>query len=208
VTRLVGISGVVAALALAAPGAFAQGPDSAGARPGIERLRAVVQQRLQLTDEQTGRLRETSQRYAEQRKGLLRDERDARRTVRDEMGRGDAADQARVQGALDRLYAIQQRRSELAASEQRELAGFLSPTQRAQYAGMQERAFRAAQDIRQRRDAAAVGRAPQQPAPDARAAQNAERRAERQQMQQERQQQRQAEQAARRAAHAATHRPH
>ncbi len=191
-------------LALAAAAARAQlpgGADSATRRPGIERLSAVVQQRLQLTDDQTARLRETSRRYAEQRQALLRDERDARRTVRDEVGRGNAADQSRVQGALDRLYAIQQRRGELAASEQRELAEFLTPTQRAQYAGLQERAFRAAQAIRQQRAAAATG-GQVLPADANRGAQalQEQRRAERQQQQMERQQQRQANRAARRAA--------
>ncbi|HEY0780378.1 MAG TPA: hypothetical protein VGD56_20650, partial [Gemmatirosa sp.] len=175
-------------------------------------------QRRQLTGDQTARQRETSQRYAARRQSLLRDERDARRTVREEVGRGNAADQPRVQGALDRLYAIQQRRSELAASEQRELAGFLTPTQRAQYAGLQERAFRAAQAIRQQRAAAATGGqvAPaQMPPPDAdRAALQAQRRAERQQQRQAQQQQqheqqkaeRQADRTARRAARQAV--PH
>ncbi|GJG88622.1 hypothetical protein tb265_38030 [Gemmatimonadetes bacterium T265] len=208
---LAGVAAVFAFLAARAGGAQGVGTDPAASRPGIERLGAVVQQRLQLTDEQTARLRETSRRYAEQRKDLLRDERDARQTVRAEMGRGNAADQARVQSALDRLYAIQQRRTELAASEQRELAGFLSPTQRAQYAGLQERALRAAQDIRQRRDAAALtGAAP----PDAnRAAVGATRRPERQpqlEQQQQRQAQRQlrqAERAARRAEHGGARRP-
>ncbi len=172
--------------------------DSVPPRPGIARLGAVVQQRLQLTDEQTARLRETSRRYADQRKSLMREERDARQTVRDEVARGNAADQARVQSGLDRLYEIQQRRSELAASEQRDLATFLTPTQRAQFAGMQERAFRAAQEIRQRRAVGALG--PLAPTDPNRAALNAERRAERQQ-------QRQADQAARRAARQAGRAP-
>jgi len=208
--RLYAVVRVAAALALCARGAWAQGTagDSGSPRPGIERLRAVVQQRLQLTDDQTARLRETSQRYAEQRKALLRDERDARRTVRDEVSRGDAADQPRVQSALDRLYATQQRRTELAASEQRELAGFLTPTQRAQYAGMQERAFRAAQEIRQRRDAAGLTRGLPPARPEPGAAPDVQRRAERQQEHaQEQQRRRQERQAARRAARAAAHRP-
>lgn len=142
-----------AQLSVPAPAGRGGGP---GSRAGLERLSAVVQQRLQLTDEQTARLRETSLRYGEQRMALLRDEREARHIVRAEIARGDNADQSRVQGALDRLYASQQRRSALAAAEQRELAVFLTPTQRAQYAGMQERAFRMAQQIRQRREAAAL----------------------------------------------------
>lgn len=196
--------GTALAVVLGTRAALGQVPvgDSAAPRPGIARLGAVVQQRLQLTDEQAARLRETSMRYAEQRKALLRDERDARSTVRDEVARGPAADQARVQGALDRVYAIQQQRSELAASEQRDLAAFLTPTQRAQFAGMQERAFRAAQEIRQRRDAA--GTAQGRPVDPNRSAIVAERRAEREQ---QRQQQRQAAQAARRAARQAMRAP-
>lgn len=186
---------LVAAGGRAARAQVARG-DTAVARPGIERLGAVVQQRLQLRDDQTARLRETARRYAAQRKAMLREERDARRTVRDEVARGDAADQARVQAGLDRLYEMQQRRTELAAREQRDLATFLSPTQRAQYAGMQERAFRAAQEIRQRREAGAL------PPAGARAAAHAElrdRRAEQEQLRRERQAERQARRAARRA---------
>lgn len=192
----------VTAAAVTAAGGVASAQTSAdtapGARPGIRQLGAAVQQRLQLTDDQTARLRETSQRYAAQRRALQLDERDARQTVREEVARGDAADQARVQAGLDRLYQVQQRRSELASSEQRELATFLTPTQRAQYAGMQERAFRAAQAIRQQR-AEGLGAA----VPPSGAAQQAERRAERQQQQAMARQQRAAEQAARRAARAA-----
>jgi hypothetical protein len=41
---------------------------------------------------------------------------------------------------------------ELVGQEQKELANFMTPVQRAEFLGMQERAFRAAQQLRQRRE--------------------------------------------------------
>lgn len=125
------------------------------ARPGLERLAEVVQRRLALTDEQAGRLLGISARYARERQALLARERDARRVLREEVPRGDAADQGRVRTALDALVDAQQRRAALVAGEQRDLAAFLTPVQRARFLGMQERAFRAAQRARRAREAAA-----------------------------------------------------
>ena len=193
----------VAALAAAARLAGAQpagGPDSLAPRPGIARIDAVVQQRLQLTDDQAARLRETAGRYAQQRRALVQDERAARQQVRQQVARGPAADQARVQAGLDRIYQIQQRRTELAAGEQRDLAQFLSPTQRAQFAGMQERAFRAAQEARVRREAGLPPAAPIPPGAAAAQPPRAEQPAEREA---ERQAQRQTARAAHQAAHQA-----
>ena len=142
-------------------GTPAVAPESAGSVGAVAaapspngRLNAIVQQRLQLTDPQTGQLRQTSRRFAAERRSLLRREHEARRVLRIEMRRGAFADQDAVQQSLDQLYLLQQQRSELAVREQRELSGFLSPMQRAEYAGLQERAFRAAQDIRRRRELA------------------------------------------------------
>jgi Spy/CpxP family protein refolding chaperone len=78
-------------------------------------------------------------------------ERESRRALRFEVSRGPAADQGRVRASLDALVSAQQRRAALLADEQRELAAFLTPLQRAQYLGLQERAFRAAQRLRGRR---------------------------------------------------------
>ena len=58
---------------------------------------------------------------------------------------------------LDDLLRLQQRRTQILADEQRELAGFLSPVQRARFLGLQERAFRAAQQVRQKRAAGGAG---------------------------------------------------
>jgi Spy/CpxP family protein refolding chaperone len=121
------------------------------ARPPIERLAAVVQRRLRLNAAQSTQLRETTRRFAAQRQDLMAKERETRRALRAEIGAGDAADQQAIARHLDTLVSLQQRRVQLVADEQRDLARFLSPLQRAQFLALQERAFRAAQQLRMQR---------------------------------------------------------
>jgi Spy/CpxP family protein refolding chaperone len=127
-------------------------PPGGRERPELEQLARVVQRRLQLDDVQAARLREVSARYAGRRQVLVARERDARRALREQLTRGEAADQARVAEAIDALVEAQRRRSVLVADEQRELAAFLTPVQRARFLGLQERAFRAAQRARMERE--------------------------------------------------------
>jgi Spy/CpxP family protein refolding chaperone len=133
-------------------------PDAAGRpRPGMERLARAIERGLALDEAQGARLRELSARYAERRQALVADERAARRTLREELSRGDAADQRRVAAALTSLLDAQRRRVALVDSEQRELAAFLTPVQRARFLALQERALRAAQRARLRREAGGPG---------------------------------------------------
>ena len=131
-------------------------PAGAGA-PQMERLAALVQQRLGLTDDQARRLRESTRRFAVQREKLGRDERAARKELRDQVRARDAADQKRVGVLLDTLVQLQRRRVDMLVDEQRELAAFLTPVQRAEFLALQERAFRAAQQARLRREARGNG---------------------------------------------------
>lgn len=155
----------VVAAGASAPAADAQPPGHAGGRgrPELEQLARVVQRRLQLDDAQAARLREVSARYAGRRQALVASERNARRTLREQLTRGDAADQARVATAIDALVQSQQRRSALVAEEQRELAAFLTPVQRARFLGLQERAFRAAHRARMERESDRRGGPPRGP---------------------------------------------
>jgi Spy/CpxP family protein refolding chaperone len=115
-----------------------------------------VQRRLGLTGEQSVRLRETTRRFAAQRQQIMQRERETRRALRLATAPGDSsADQKVIGRQLDSLVALQQRRVALLAEEQREMATFLTPYQRAQFLAMQERALRAAQQLRQQRAAAA-----------------------------------------------------
>mgnify|MGYP002779505655 CR=1 FL=1 len=123
-----------------------------GARPRVDRMAALVRERLGLDEAQGARLREVTGRFAGERERLLRDERAARRALRAELARGDAADGRAVERQLELLLTKQERRVELVRAEQRELARFLTPVQRAEFLALQERAFRAAQQQRARRE--------------------------------------------------------
>jgi hypothetical protein len=117
-----------------------------------ERFGAVIKERLQLSDSQVVRLGETNRKFEEQRRTLIQQERDVRMSLRDElMGQNQSAgNQQRISELLDRAIRVQRQRVELLESEQRELARFLNPTQRAKLLGMQEQIRRNAMELRGR----------------------------------------------------------
>lgn len=144
-----------AALALSPLAAEAQRPraDSGAGRGEAEarmrqRLGAVVKERLGLSDEQARKLGETSRRYEAQRRQLMMDERELRLQLRDEMAAGATPDQGRVDRALGRMIALQRQRVDLLEREQKELAGFLTPVQRARYLAFQDEARRRVDEAR------------------------------------------------------------
>ena len=125
-----------------APGASASpGQKAPGDREALEnRVRAnfaaEVKKRLQLSDDQMTKLMVVNQRLDAQRRELFQQERAARMSLRAELQAGDAsANQARVGELLDTLLRLQRSRLELVEREQRELAAFLTPVQRARYQG-------------------------------------------------------------------------
>lgn len=124
-----------------------------------ERFGAVVKQRLQLSDSQVVRLGEANRRFEEQRRLLIQQERDVRMALRDALLSRDSlnarveqdrANQQRISELLDRAIRVQRQRVELLESEQRELARFLNPMQRAKLLGMQEQMRRNAMEMRGR----------------------------------------------------------
>ena len=116
-----------------------------------QRLAAVVKQRLELTDDQMRQLSAVNATYESRRRSLMTDERKARVTVRGELQRGKQADQKRVEGALADLFRIQHARIDLAEQEQRDLAKFMQPSQRAGYLALQEQVRRRVDQMRKRR---------------------------------------------------------
>lgn len=122
-----------------------------GAPSRVERMAALVRERLDLSEAQGARLRDVTGRFAAERERLLREERTARRALRAELARGEDADARAVERGIEALLTLQERRVELVRGEQRELARFLTPVQRAEFLALQERAFRAAQQARTRR---------------------------------------------------------
>lgn len=116
-----------------------------------QRVEAMVRQRLQLTDEQAVRLREVASRAEESRRMLRRDEMLARKAMREELLAGDNANETKVAELLEQLPRLERRRLDLQEQEQRELARFLSPVQRARYFALQDELRRGMQELQRRR---------------------------------------------------------
>jgi Spy/CpxP family protein refolding chaperone len=111
----------------------------------------ITKERAGLTDEQMAKLQATTARFDPRRRALMADDREQRQLLRAELVPAHTPDQDRVGAALDRLLAIQRQRVDLNAEEQRELAGFMTPVQRARFAALQEQVRRRAEALRRNR---------------------------------------------------------
>ena len=107
--------------------------------------------RVGLDDTQMARLSETNQRFDQRRRALAREERTQRLALRRDMVAGARADQSRIAASLDRVLQIQRERADLQIEEQRELAAFMTPLQRARYAALQEQLRKRAETLQRRR---------------------------------------------------------
>lgn len=124
------------------------------------RIATQLKNQLSLSEDQFTKLQATNKRFEEKRRLLVEQERDARMSMRDLILAGDTTNQAKVSGALDKMMQIQRQRFELVEQEQKELAGYLTPMQRARYLGMQEQMRRRIDEFRAqagRRGAAGPG---------------------------------------------------
>jgi hypothetical protein len=156
--RLRGVLLLLGAISLTASTVHAQRPvlDSGPAgRQALEqrvrqRMAAVVQQRLGLTADQMRRLGDVNRDMEGQRRQLNQQERELRTGLRAEVMRGDSANQDRVARLVDQLIEVQRRRIDLVSREQRALAAFMTPTQRAQYLAIQDQLRRRMEDMRGR----------------------------------------------------------
>jgi Spy/CpxP family protein refolding chaperone len=107
----------------------------------------LAQQRLGLTDAQLAQLEQTNARFAPQLNQLVMDERETRRQLRVEMTSGNQANQQHVSALIDNSILLQKRRIALVEAEQKDLARFLTPTQRAGYLALQGQVRRRAQEL-------------------------------------------------------------
>lgn len=120
-----------------------------------QRMWRITKNRVGLTDAQMDRLAQASRPFDVQRRELATQERESRLALRRELLAGPNANQDRVAASLDRVLDLQRRRSQLLIDEQRALAAFMTPVQRARYAALQEGLRRRAATLRgQRGDAA------------------------------------------------------
>jgi Spy/CpxP family protein refolding chaperone len=121
----------------------------------------AVKRQLNLSDDQMRKLQSVDFKFERQRIALIRDERQARLGLKIAMDDSANVDQAKVEGYLSQLVKAQRTRADLLESEQKELAGFLNPLQRAKYFSMKERLNRRMQELAQPNG----GRGPFEPPP-------------------------------------------
>jgi len=116
-----------------------------------QRLWQVTKEQVGLTEAQMSKLGETTRRFDARRRTLNQQERAERTVLRQEIQAGERADQNRISTALDRLTQLQRQRVEIQAEEQRELAGYMTPLQRARFAALQEQVRRRVEALRRER---------------------------------------------------------
>lgn len=135
----------------------AEGANPGGGREALEqrvreRMAQVVKQRVGVTDAQMEKIGATNRKFEEQRRMLVEQERDIRMGVREEVLAGEKADQERVARLLDQMVKVQRERLSLLEQEQRDLASFLTPVQRAKYMAVQDQVRNRMDEMRQNRE--------------------------------------------------------
>ncbi len=136
--------------------------DSAG-RANLEqqvrqRMAQVTQQRLGATDQQMQKLQQTNQKYDQMRQDIVAQERQLRVSLRKEMAKPNQTSDTQVSSLLDQIAQTQRQRLDVQAQEQRELSGFLSPMQRAQYFALEQQIRQRVNQMRQAQQEARGGR--------------------------------------------------
>lgn len=121
-----------------------------------QRLWQMTQRRVGLTDAQMNRLAPVHQHFESQRRAITREERQTRLALRDALRDTTHADQAQVSGYLDRLVQLQRQRADLIEQEQKDLAQFMSPVQRARYTALQEQVRQRIQQLARQNRAGAL----------------------------------------------------
>ena len=156
INKLSRIGFAIIAIAATGSSAFAQTPP-AGQNPRREmleqRLRErtgqMVQRRLNLNEEQMRQLQAANRQFEKQRGDLISREREIRQDLRTQM-LAEKPDQSRVSQLLDQSLQLERQRLDLVQSEQRELAKFLTPVQRAKLFAIQAELRRRSQELRNR----------------------------------------------------------
>jgi hypothetical protein len=116
-----------------------------------------VQQDLGLTADQGAKLRGTQERFGERRRALMRQQLERRRAMDGQMQPGVAANADSVKKLMDGIQAGRGEMLKLEQDEDREMAGYLTPVQRARYQQMREHLMQRANEMRQERRARGQG---------------------------------------------------
>ena len=115
-----------------------------------ERVAARVQEELQLSNEQAGRLRATMANFAARRRSLEADQRQLRAALAGQLRPGVAADQDSVSRLTNTLAGQKVKYAETYRDELRAMS-YLSPVQRAQFFVIRERLLQRLAEVREQR---------------------------------------------------------
>jgi Spy/CpxP family protein refolding chaperone len=126
-----------------------------------ERAAAITRERLGLNDAQMQQLQRVNTRFGPQLSAILMEERSSRRQLRQELMAAQP-NQARVSTLLDASIRLQKQRIAVIEAEQKELAAFLTPVQRARYLALQAQ-FRSRADQLSRQNSGGRGRGIRRP---------------------------------------------
>jgi Spy/CpxP family protein refolding chaperone len=147
---------MAACLMMAAP---LSAQDASDDSPQAARIRQQIEQRfaeqikanLGLTDEQAVKLRATFNTYAPTRRAMEQEERTTKRGLQGQLRPGIAANADSVNRLVHRLLELKVNYAKSFVEEDREMAKFLTPVQRAQFQVMRERLMARVEEIRQQR---------------------------------------------------------
>lgn len=150
------LSGALMLVVWASIGAAQGEPATDARRDSLEarvraRMATMLRNQIGLNDEQIRRLQQTNRRFEGQRRELFNAERRVRGELRAALESRDSTQDARVAPLLDRTIQLQRQRLDLLEAEQKELATFLTPTQRARLYGLEEQMRRRMQEMRDSR---------------------------------------------------------
>jgi len=117
----------------------------------------AARMRIGLNDDQMRKLGDVNAKYEVQRRAMNREERQTRQALRAAIQSKSPDEQGKIDGYMNSLQQLQRRRLELNENEQRDLAGFMTPAQRAQYHALQETVRRRLEELRRSRGDALIG---------------------------------------------------
>lgn len=133
-------------------GAVQQG---ANGRPVLNRadefIDKIMREKLQLTDEQSVKLRALGKKIDVDRMALRKEEREFRESLRQELLPGVTPNDSKITDLMNRWPQLERKRIELQEREQKEMASFLKPAQRARFFALQDEMRRMMQEAQWRR---------------------------------------------------------
>jgi hypothetical protein len=112
-----------------------------------ERVAKLTQNRVGLDDGQMAQLEQSNARFAPRLSQVAAQERETRRQLRLEMTAAGQPNQQHVSDLLDASVRLQKQRIAIVEEEQKDLARFMTPVQRARYIALQQQFRRRAQEL-------------------------------------------------------------